>query len=80
MARLLAGLAALLTALCLASAVWAHATLVSAEPADGSVLAQPPKMVQLHFNESVTPAVDGLDRCRRARRAKSPRVPSGNPF
>ncbi|KRR12383.1 copper resistance CopC/CopD family protein [Bradyrhizobium valentinum] len=60
MARLLAGLAALLTALCFASDVWAHATLVSAEPADGSVLAQPPKMVQLHFNESVTPAVIGL--------------------
>lgn len=60
MARLLAGLAALLTALCLASATWAHATLVSAEPADGSVLTLPPKMVQLHFNESVTPAVVGL--------------------
>ena len=60
MARLIAGLAALLTALCLASDVWAHATLVSAEPADGSVLAQPPKMVQLQFNESVTPAVIGL--------------------
>ena len=60
MARLIAGLAALLTALCLASAAWAHATLVSAEPADGSVLALPPKMVQLHFNESVTPAVVGL--------------------
>ena len=60
MARVLAGLAALLTALCLASAAWAHATLVSAEPADGSVLTLPPKMVQLHFNESVTPAVVGL--------------------
>ena len=60
MSRGLAGLAALLTALCLASAAWAHATLVSAEPADGSVLTQPPKMVQLHFNESVTPAVVGL--------------------
>ena len=60
MARLLAGLAALLTVLCLTSAAWAHATLVAAEPADGSVLTQPPKMVQLHFNESVTPAVVGL--------------------
>jgi copper transport protein len=60
MARLLAALAALLSALFLASAAWAHATLVSAEPADGSVLAQPPKMVQLHFNESVTPTVIGL--------------------
>lgn len=60
MARLLAGLAGLLTALCLASAAWAHATLVSAEPADGSVLAQPPRTVQLHFNEGVTPAAIGL--------------------
>lgn len=60
MARGLAGLAALLAALCLASAAWAHATLISADPADGSVLTQPPKMVQLHFNESVTPAVVGL--------------------
>src|SRR4029079_12201480 len=60
MARLIAGLAALRTALCLASAAWAHATLVSADPADGSVLTLPPKMVQLHFNESVTPAVVGL--------------------
>jgi copper transport protein len=56
MARVLAGLAALLSALCIASAAWAHATLVSAEPADGSVLAQPPKMVQLRFNEPVAPA------------------------
>ena len=60
MARVLAGLAALLSALCIASAAWAHATLVSSEPADGSVLAQPPKMVQLHFNESVAPAVIGV--------------------
>jgi len=46
--------------LCIASAAWAHATLVSSEPADGSVLAQPPKMVQLHFNESIAPAVIGI--------------------
>jgi copper transport protein len=60
MARVLAGLAALLSALCIAGAAWAHATLVSSEPADGSVLALPPKMVQLHFNESVAPAAIGL--------------------
>ena len=52
MARVLAGLAALLSVLCIASGAWAHATLVSTEPADGSVLAQPPKMVQLRFNEA----------------------------
>ena len=60
MARVLAGLAALLSALCIASAAWAHATLLSSEPADGSVLTLPPKMVQLHFNESVAPAVIGV--------------------
>src|SRR5258705_2994342 len=60
MARVLASLAALLSALCIASAAWAHATLVSSEPADGSVLALPRKRVQLHFNESVAPAVIGI--------------------
>jgi copper transport protein len=60
MARVLAGLAALLSALCIAGSAWAHATLVSSEPADGSVLATPPKMVQLHFNEGVAPAVIGI--------------------
>lgn len=57
---MLAGFAALLSALCIASAAWAHATLVSSEPADGSVLATPPKMVQLHFNEGVAPAAIGV--------------------
>src|SRR5262245_61887050 len=60
MARVLASLAALLSALFVASAAWAHATLLSSEPADGSVLTQPPKMVQLNFNESITPAVVSL--------------------
>jgi copper transport protein len=60
MARVLAGLAALLSALCIGSAAWGHATLLSSEPADGSVLTLPPKMVQLHFNESVAPAVIGV--------------------
>src|SRR6478735_9839583 len=60
MARVLAGLAALLSVLCIATAAWAHATLVSSEPADGSVLTLPPKMVQLHFNENIAPAVIGV--------------------
>src|SRR5258705_10861722 len=60
MARVLASLAALLSALCMAGAAWAHARLLSSEPADGSILAQPPKMVQLQFNESVAPAVIGV--------------------
>jgi copper transport protein len=60
MARVLACIAALLSGLCIAGTAWAHATLLSSEPADGSVLSQPPKMVQLNFNESITPAVVGL--------------------
>src|SRR5437879_861745 len=75
MARALAGLAALMSALCIASAAWAHATLVSSEPADGSVLAQPPKMVQLHFNESIAPAVIGvIDAAGKARDVATPAV------
>jgi copper transport protein len=55
--RLIAGLATLLLVLCFASAASAHASLVATEPADGSVLAQAPKTVQLHFNEPVTAVV-----------------------
>ena len=55
--RLIASLAALLSVLCFASGASAHASLVSMEPADGSVLAQAPKTVQLRFNEAVAPAV-----------------------
>ena len=55
--RLIAGLATLLSVLGFATGVSAHASLVSVEPGDGSVLAQAPKTVQLRFNEPVTPAV-----------------------
>lgn len=55
--RLIAGLATLLSVLCFATGVLAHAELVSTEPGDGSILASAPKTVQLHFNESATPAV-----------------------
>lgn len=57
MMRLIAGLATLLSVLCFATGVSAHASLVAAEPGDGSVVAQAPKTVQLRFNEPVTPAV-----------------------
>ncbi|MFL6791644.1 MAG: copper resistance CopC/CopD family protein [Bradyrhizobium sp.] len=60
MSRVIAALALLLSALCFATGALAHASLVSAEPGDGSVLAHAPKAVQLHFNESVTPAVVSL--------------------
>jgi copper transport protein len=55
--RLIAGLATLVSVFCLASGAFAHAALVSAEPADGSLFESTPKSVRLRFNESVTPAV-----------------------
>jgi copper transport protein len=58
--RLIAGLATLLVAFGFATAASAHASLVSVEPRDGSVLTQAPKTVQLRFNEPVTPAVINL--------------------
>ncbi|TPQ28547.1 copper-binding protein [Bradyrhizobium guangdongense] len=60
--RLIAGLAALLLALCMVTSADAHAVLVGSEPSDGSVQAEAPKMVVLRFNEAVTPtAVSLLD-------------------
>ena len=58
--RLIATLATLLWCLCLATGASAHASLVAADPSDGSVLAEAPQMVQLRFNESVAPAVINL--------------------
>ena len=58
--RLIAGLATLLWVVCFATGVSAHASLVAAEPADGSVLATAPKTLQLRFNEPVTPSVISL--------------------
>jgi copper transport protein len=60
MMRLIAGLAALLSVLCFATGVSAHASLVSTEPSDGSVLTLAPKTVRLRFNEPVQPAVISL--------------------
>jgi copper transport protein len=54
--RLIAALATLLSIICFAPEASAHASLVSVEPGDGSVVAQAPKMVRLRFNEAVTPA------------------------
>jgi copper transport protein len=54
--RLIAGLATLLSIVCFAPEVSAHASLVSVEPGDGSVVTQAPKTVRLRFNEPVTPA------------------------
>jgi copper transport protein len=68
MIRLIAGLAILLSVICFATGASAHASLVSTEPGDGSVLARAPKTVQLRFNEPVTPAnvklIDAAGRLR----------------
>lgn len=53
--RWLAALATLIVAVGLATGAWAHAALVSVEPASGSLLASAPKSIELHFNEIVTP-------------------------
>jgi len=60
MPRFAAGIAALLVALFCATGAFAHASLISAEPGDGSVLTEQPRAVQLRFNESVAPAVASL--------------------
>jgi copper transport protein len=52
--RVIAGLATLLLVACFASEALAHASLVSVEPRDGSVLTEAPKLIELRFNESVT--------------------------
>lgn len=66
--RLLAALATFLLAAGFASAAWAHAALVSVEPASGSMLTAAPKAVELRFSETVTPGairlIDGAGRAR----------------
>jgi copper transport protein len=55
--RAIAFLIALFAALVSASAAFAHASLVRAEPADGMILAETPAALRLTFNEPVTPLV-----------------------
>ncbi|MGH6770347.1 MAG: copper resistance CopC/CopD family protein [Xanthobacteraceae bacterium] len=52
-----AAIVVLLMALAQAPAVWAHAALVRAEPADGAVVAVAPATLMLTFNEPVVPLV-----------------------
>ena len=54
-------------------------SLVSAEPADGSMLSQAPKTVQLRFNETVAPAVVSLIDAAGKRARRHRRAPSTNP-
>ena len=66
--RLLAALATLLLVVGFATGASAHAALVAVEPASGSMLAIAPKVVELRFNEAVTPGaillIDGAGRAR----------------
>lgn len=66
--RLLAALATLLLVVGFATGASAHAALVAAEPASGSMLVSAPKTVELRFNEVVTPGaillIDGAGRAR----------------
>ena len=55
--RAAAFVVALVLALVQAGAAFAHATLVRAEPADGTLVAQPPAALRLTFNEPVSPLV-----------------------
>src|SRR5437762_11791801 len=55
-----AGIAALLSVFCFATGALAHATLVSTEPSDGSVVEKAPNIAELRVNESVTPAAISL--------------------
>ena len=48
---------ALMVSLAQAPPVFAHAFLVRAEPADGAVVAEPPAILKLTFNEPVSPLV-----------------------
>src|SRR5690349_3656797 len=57
MHRAIAFLIALCAALVSASAAFAHASLVRAEPADGVIVAEAPVALRLTFNEPVTPLV-----------------------
>jgi len=66
--RLVAGLVTLLSVLGFASGAFGHASLISTEPGDGSMMSQAPNTVRLRFNEPVTPAsiklIDGTGRAR----------------
>ena len=68
MMRLIAGLATLLSVLGFASGAFGHASLVSTEPGDGSMMSSAPKTVRLRFNEPIAPAsiklIDGAGRAR----------------
>ena len=66
--RFVAGLATLFSVLGFATGAFGHASLVSTEPSDGSMMSSAPKTVRLRFNEPITPAsirlIDGAGNTR----------------
>jgi copper transport protein len=51
---------AVLLAILPVQSAWAHAQLLSTDPIENAVLAEPPTQLQLHFNEPVTPLAIAL--------------------
>lgn len=58
---LAAGLLALLVAVAATPIVLAHASLVRSDPADNSILANPPKEIRLWFSEAISPEFSTVD-------------------
>ncbi|MDP9262629.1 MAG: copper resistance protein CopC/CopD [Actinomycetota bacterium] len=69
----------ILVALAVPSAAWGHATLVRTDPANGSVLAQPPVAVQVIFDDRVQvgPGVEAIRNGGGSVLAGRPRVEGG---
>jgi copper transport protein len=70
---------AILAALTVPSAAWAHATLVRTDPANGSVLARPPAVVRVVFDDivQVGPGNEAIRNGGRSVLAGRPRVEGG---
>ena len=58
--RALVVLLAVLALMQAATPAWAHATLLESTPPDGTVLAQPPAEVALHYDEPVSTALGAV--------------------
>ena len=57
MRRLALLLAVILASVVQSAVVWAHASLVRTDPADGATVAEPPVTLSLIFNEPVSPLI-----------------------
>ena len=70
---------AILAALAAPSAAWAHATLVRTDPANGSVLAGPPSVVRVVFDDTVQvgPGIEAIRNGGRSVLVGRPHVEGG---